>query len=351
MIFVTMFGRFKDIHFCKDVGMIPYHMYKDHGCISVIASNKNEEDYPSLGNEGKGLRQHFYKGMGLIYLLRNAKKIDILNLYHLNLQSFILLWAFKLLKKKGAKSYLKLDMDERGKERLFMKNPVGLIKRLTIKAADLVSAETEEIYRELKKVYGEKIIFVTNGYYTTDKEPQKDFDKKNEILTVGNLGSEAKATDVLIKAFVKAAGDRDDWVLRLVGPVDKDFRDPCPGDKRVIYEGRISDREKLKDIYRKAKVFAFPSRHESFGIVMLEAASCGDHIISTRGVPAASDILKVTKDGWIVDVDDTEGLARKLRECMESGRDWDKEGEETARLIFDNYRWEGIVDSLAGILL
>ncbi len=351
MVFVTLFTRFRNVHFLKDVGMIPYHMHRDHGCTSIIATNRNEDEYPYLDEYAKGVRMHFFKGYGIAYIIRNAKKIDILNVYHLNLQSFILLFLFGILKKNGAKSYLKLDMDERGLKRLFMKNPVGFIKRQTVRIADVVSAETENICKKLRESFGEKIIFVTNGYHTTESQPEKDFDKKNEILTVGMLGTEAKATDVLIKAFVKAAGDRKDWILRLAGPVDDAFVNPHPDDDRIIFEGEIRDRAKLKRLYRDAKVFAFPSRHESFGIVMLEAASCGDFIVSTKGVPAAADILKITKNGETAGVDDVDGLAGIFQRCMDDERDWNAAALETARLTFEHYRWEETVDTLAGSLL
>lgn len=351
MVFVTLFTRFKNVHFLKDVGMIPYHMHKDKGCVSIIAANRNEEEYPYLERYAKGVRMHFFRGYGAAYIIRNAKKIDVLNVYHLNLQSFILLSVFRMLKKKKARSYLKLDIDERGLKRVFMKNPVGFIKRQTIRTADIVSAETEGIFGKLRDAFGEKIIYVTNGYHTEEKYPQKDFDKKNEILTVGLLGTEAKATDVLIRAFVKAAGERKDWILRLAGPVDDAFVNPYPDDERIVFEGEIKDREKLKGLYRDAKVFAFPSRHESFGIVMLEAASCGDFIVSTKGVPAAADILKVIKNGAITGIDDVDGLAGIFKDCMEKEKDWNADALETARLTFENYRWEETVDTLAGSLL
>ena len=84
---------------------------------------------------------------------------------------------------------------------------------------------------------------------------------------------------------------------------------------------------------------------------MLEAASCGDLIVSTKGVPAAADILKVTKNGAIIGVDDVDALAGIFKDCMEKDRDWNADALETARLTFENYRWEETVDTLAGSLL
>lgn len=41
-------------------------------------------------------------------------------------------------------------------------------------------------------------------------------------------------------------------------------------------------REKLRELYRRALVFAYPSHHEGFGIPPLEAMACGAPVIATR---------------------------------------------------------------------
>ncbi|HEX6098629.1 MAG TPA: glycosyltransferase family 1 protein [Thermoanaerobaculia bacterium] len=41
-------------------------------------------------------------------------------------------------------------------------------------------------------------------------------------------------------------------------------------------------RERLRDLYRRALVFAYPSHHEGFGIPPLEAMACGAPVIATR---------------------------------------------------------------------
>ncbi len=346
MVFVTLFTRLKNVHLLKDVGMIPYLLHRDYGYHSIMATRKNETSYPSLKQEVKGLSIRFIRGKGALYLIRNAKKIDVLNVYHLNLQSFFNLLIFRLLKKKSAKSYLKLDIDDRGLKRLLQPGAVGFIKRRTIDLADLVSAETKRIRKKLHDIYGEKILYIPNGYYAEEQDTEEAFHKNNVILTVGELGTEAKATEVLIRAFVKAAEDRKDWKLQLVGPVAEGFRNPYPEDARITFEGKITDRNRLNRIYREAKIFAFPSRHESFGIAMLEAASAGDYIVSTKGVPAARDIIEVTGEGKIVPVDDTEALSMVFRKLMNSDRDWDGKARDIARKTSDHFRWEKIIPGL-----
>ena len=42
------------------------------------------------------------------------------------------------------------------------------------------------------------------------------------------------------------------------------------------------DRERLRSLYQRAKIFVYPSRYEGFGIPPLEAMACGAAVIATR---------------------------------------------------------------------
>ncbi|MEY3135235.1 MAG: GDP-mannose-dependent alpha-mannosyltransferase [Pseudomonadota bacterium] len=56
-----------------------------------------------------------------------------------------------------------------------------------------------------------------------------------------------------------------------VGPLEADLKSKYPG---VMWLGLLP-REELAKVYASADVFVFPSRNETFGLVMLEAMACG----------------------------------------------------------------------------
>jgi len=77
---------------------------------------------------------------------------------------------------------------------------------------------------------------------------------------------------------------------------------------RVHIPGFVRD-EDLPALYTLAKVFAFPSWYEGFGLPILEAQACGTPVVAADN----SSLPEVVGDaGLLVDAADTEALARAL---------------------------------------
>jgi glycosyltransferase involved in cell wall biosynthesis len=372
MRMVTLYLKTENVHLLKDVGMLPWFMMKEHGIDCAIATWKNSEEYTYIDNEVRGLKLEFVPRSGhgreidgILYLIKNAKRIDILNIYHLNLSSYLYEIVYRLFNRRGC-IYLKLDMNPAGFISCFKKNPVGMIKRATIRRADIASVETTAMKKKLRKFFGDKIIYIPNGCYmgseeaeeakTADKDNEIEIPRKNIILTVGNLGTYEKATDVLMDAFAlyAAKSKRNDWSLRLVGSVDESFREYIVDfykkhpelEKRVTFTGPVTDKARLDREYRQAKVFTLPSLSESFGIVLVEAASRGCYLITSDMVPAGYDISHRYENGMAVGAGDAGALSEAFLKVCDGERDWDKTAEKTAAYVKAAYDWSKIVDRL-----
>ncbi len=361
IVFVTMFTRLENVHLIKDVGMIPYILHRDYGMDSRMVTFRNEKDYPYIKREVKGLKIEFIKKgripllSGARYIWSHAPSIDVLNVYHLNLSSFVYLLLYRLRRgRKRGIAYLKLDMDLNGYKRLFGMNPAGFVKKRTMELADLISVETTLLCKALQKRYGSKVIYIPNGFYDMPEERKTSFEKEDIILTVGKLGTYAKATDTLLSAFAGAAGGNSSWKLVLVGTVEEEFRPYVDNffkrhadlRDRIIFTGPVNDRKKLMELYARAKIFILPSRSESFGISMLEAAANGCFLVTTTAVPAGRDIYQDGRFGYIVPPDDIAALSGACLRLMNSRADWNLRAAEISDIACHDFRWEPIVARL-----
>ena len=119
--FVTIFEKTENVHLNKDVGQIPYQMYKNFNWNSSILTYKNQEEYLALNNEVKGLNLIFlpklklgrYSLSVILYLIKNAKTIDVLHTFHHKEKSYLYLILYKLINPKGF-AYLKSDIGIKG---------------------------------------------------------------------------------------------------------------------------------------------------------------------------------------------------------------------------------------------
>lgn len=359
MNFCTLFLKTENVHLMKDIGQLPFCLKEDYGYHAYIATYNNGE-YPYLTNEVKGLELKFVKKSslgqafdGLRFLFKMHKKIDVLNVYHLNLNSFLWILFFKMIRGKKAIVYLKLDADHLEIGKMQHKNLKAWVKKITINSADIVSAESSVMQEALQKYCKEKILYIPNGYLDFEKTEKEIRKKENIILTVGRLGTYQKATEVLVDAFLQA-DIATDWKLVLVGSMTEEFKtwmkngeqEYPDAQKRILLLGNIENKELLQEWYCRAKVFSLPSRYESFGIVLIEAMLQGCYIVTSDVVLAAKDLIQDERMGCMVKANSREELADTLTKISHLEMDWDNNARRIEGRIEDKFLWKNILQPL-----
>jgi glycosyltransferase involved in cell wall biosynthesis len=127
-----------------------------------------------------------------------------------------------------------------------------------------------------------------------------------------------KGLDVLVKAL----GRLNDLKLHLdvAGQFDgnsgyfknvKQMIDENGLENNISFHGCLQP-EQLTRLYRQADLFVFPSRHETYGMVLVEAMSFGLPIVASA-IPTTMEIIENNINGVLYDTENSEALAQAIR--------------------------------------
>jgi glycosyltransferase involved in cell wall biosynthesis len=352
--FVTLFpSALLNVHLIKDVGMVPLILHRQYDYDSKIVCYRKGE-YPYLNTICNGLKMEFINPHivnPIWWIISNAKDVDILNMYHFRIITFILLILYKMLNSKG-KTYLKLDIS---REMFFnLKKPSLKVKLLIYlsRYVDYISVENTSFCEGLIRILGRRITYVPNGISEKLIKSNPGPVKKNILLMVGRVGAKPKNTELILEAFAICKESIPGWELYLVGPIEQNFHSYMdayfsryPHLKEYIFiTGNIEDLERLNMLYASAKIFILPSRWESFGISIVEAMANGCYPILSDAISSAQDLTKEGEYGVLFESENTDDLCRKIKKSVLFIGD--KKADyfnSMKKYIYDNFTWEKII--------
>jgi len=311
-----------NVHLLKDVGMIPYVLFRDYGYDSTLVAFQNEANYFALEKEVKGLKIEYIESDScyrfgkpsfkvIKYIWNNAPKMDVLNLYHNTKETLLYGLIYKIRNRKGV-LYIKLDLNlERFKETLTRFKRIGYSFYFK-KIASVVSYELDYVGNYLFSSFpslSDKFLKITNGIddqFITDSHIRIFLpdEKENLIIIVGRIGAPEKNHELLLNVLQDI--NLKDWKVVFIGPIESKFQkfvcsyftEHPELKSKVIFTGAIYDRQILYSWYNRAKVFCLTSYWESFAIVLVEALYFRNFII-TSNVASAMELTNNEQIGRI----------------------------------------------------
>ena len=173
------------------------------------------------------------------------------------------------------------------------------------------------VSKDLKKFYEKKVsaktIYIPNTIDTIPNQVSKLNNKR--LISVGRLSKEKGYMD-LLKVFKLLSSYDSEYTLDIIGdgPEKDSLRD-------YIKMNKLSSKVKLHGFRRKdyinerlleSSLYIMSSFTESFGIVLLEAMSCGLPCIAFSSAEGAREIIKDGKNGYLIENRSKVVMAKKI---------------------------------------
>lgn len=192
----------------------------------------------------------------------------------------------------------------------------------------VLSKDDERIFNEKLKI---NTHFIYNAHSLDYKKKTNLSNKK--FIALGRC-THHKGFDIVVDAFNIFSRENTDWKLEIVG--DGPLK-PLLEEKIISYN--LAERitllpfsNQVEDRFSDADVFIFSSRFEGFGIVQVEALSCGLPIVASD-IPITKELLKDRGIAIFYENENPEDLARamhtiigqNMKEMSQKALDYSKE--------------------------
>jgi glycosyltransferase involved in cell wall biosynthesis len=210
-------------------------------------------------------------------------------------------------------------------------------------AAKIFSA-SEYSRRSIVKDYGVPEDKTTWVGYGLPLESIPKVEKAYDGATILFVGYDFKRKGglVLLKAFEMVRRAIPTARLVIVGPSRKNW--PLDGPGRAFL-GYVSNREQVKELFRKASLFVMPSLAEPFGLVFLEAMAYRLPCIGTTS-NAMPEIIEDGVTGYVVPPHDAEALAGRMIHVLRKPDTMRSMGEAGRQRVLERFTCDKVSERI-----
>ena len=227
--------------------------------------------------------------------------------------------------------------------KFWMRSLVSKLRKLD--SFVVLTEEDKSAWPELRNIYviPDPLSFIPTQYSSLTEK---------RIIAVGRYAYQ-KGFDLLLQAWAKIEKQFPDWDIAIFGdgncePYKQQLEELGVDPSRCHLNGPTTDIQKE---YVNSSVFAFSSRFEGFGMVLVEAMACGLPVVSFACPCGPKDIIKDGEDGLLVENGNVEAFAGSLSQLMQNPslcQSMATAGKANVQRFYMNHiamRWKNLFES------
>ncbi|ELX04802.1 glycosyltransferase family 4 protein [Acinetobacter baumannii] len=263
-------------------------------------SNKNSTAYPVADNVNvialdgnlfqfyQKLKKHIAASNYDVVVVHNMGKLSLLCAFVPNIKKLVILEHVSFVSRP---------------------QKIQILSKLLYRKIDQVVTLTQNDKEQFDKFHSNVIVIPNFSPFSIASQPQNN---SKQIVTIGRL-TDQKNYIHLLQAWNKICQTIPDWQLNIYGEGEHQeiLQDYIKQQslKNVSLKGSTSN---VKEVYEQSSFFVMSSKYEGLPMVLIEAQSFGLPVVSYNCPYGPSDVIRDSKNGFLVEDQNVDELAAAI---------------------------------------